>query len=426
MAITLSQAKQPSTVPASAECIACGAGRVELFLDLGQTALANKFLTAEELSQPEPAFPLRTGFCRECAHVQLMDRVPPAEMFTDYLYMSSASETLRRHLHGLSDAVVERLKLTSSDLVIDIGCNDGTLLAGFARHGVRVLGVDPAENLAGLTSGIERYVGFFGAKTARKITARWGQAAVITATNTFPHIPELRDFVEGIRHALAPGGAFVIEAHYLADLLEQGAFDTIYHEHVSYWAIGPMARMFRQHGMEIVDVERLPVHHGQVRVFVQRAGEGAVRPSVEALIAAERTLGLDRFETYEAFARKTLANRQQLQSLVAELQAEGRRIAGYGAPAKGNTLLSFLGLGPEQVAYIADRSPLKQGRFTPGSHIPVVAPERLLADQPDDVLLFAWNFTDEVIAQQAEYLRRGGRFIIPVPEVRFVTSKETG
>ena len=410
----------------SATCLVCGAEQVEGVLDLGVTTLANNFLTADKLADPEPTYPLRLGFCHACTHVQLMDRVPPSEMFTDYLYMSSASETLRRHLHALSDAVVKRFALKASDLVIDIGCNDGTLLNGFARHGVRGLGVDPAENLARLTSGIERYVGFFGAKTAREITARWGRAAVITATNTFPHIPELRDFIEGIRHALVPGGAFVIEAHYLVDLLKQGAFDTIYHEHVSYWALGPMARVFRQHGMEIVDVERLPVHHGQVRVFVQRDGEGKAQPSVEALIAAERALGLDTFETYEAFARKTLANRQKLQALVADLRAQGRRIAGYGAPAKGNTLLSFLGLGPEQIIYIADRSPLKQGRFTPGAHIPVVPPERLLADQPEDVLLFAWNFAEEVIAQQAEYLRRGGRFIIPVPDVRFVTSEETG
>src|SRR5689334_10940509 len=212
-------------------CIVCGQPNVELFLDLGSTPLANKFLSREQLAAPEPSFPLRVGFCHTCHHVQLTEGVPPSAMFEDYLYMSSASDTLKAHLFDLSDVVVERRQLGPSDLVIDIGCNDGTLLQGFARHGVRTLGVDPARNLADLTrdSGIERYTGFFNTESAREIVGRWGPAAAITATNTFPHIPALQDFVEGIKIALAPGGTFVIEAHYLVDLLEQGAFDTVYH-----------------------------------------------------------------------------------------------------------------------------------------------------------------------------------------------------
>jgi SAM-dependent methyltransferase len=403
-------------------CIVCGGESVEQFLDLGETALANKFLAEDELDTPEPTYPLRVGFCHGCGHVQLIERVPPAAMFEDYLYLSSASDTLRSHLYELSDIVVTRNDLTPDDLVIDIGCNDGTLLLGFARHGVRTLGVDPARNLAELAehSGIDRFVGFFDSHSSREIVDRWGHASVITATNTFPHIPELHDFMEAIGRALAPGGAFVIEAHYLVDMLEQGAFDTIYHEHVSYWALGPMQTLFERHGMQAVHAERLPIHHGQLRITVQRQGEGDVDSSVDRILERERELEIDRFSTYEAFAGETHRIKQELNETVAMLLHDHNRVVGYGAPAKGSTLLSFLELGPDKISYIVDRSPLKQGRYTPGSHIPVVAPERLLTDQPDYVLLLAWNFADEVLDQQADYRGRGGRFIIPVPRVQVV------
>jgi len=231
----------------------------------------------------------------------------------------------------------------------------------------------------------------------------------------------LQDFITGLKTALAPGGVFVIEAHYLVDLLEQGAFDTIYHEHVSYWALGPMLYLFDKAGMEIVDVERLPIHHGQIRVFVQRKGEGLVQPSVADLLAVERSLGIDQFSTYQQFAEQTRRIKSQLHMKLHELRSENKSVAGYGAPAKGNTLLSYLEIGPDILTFIADRSPLKQGLYTPGMHIPVVPPERLLNDQPDYVLLLAWNFADEILQQQQDYLRRGGTFIIPVPEVRVIS-----
>jgi len=403
-------------------CIVCESGEPEEFLDLGETALANGFLRREELSRPQPKYPLRAGFCRACGHVQLMDRVPPAEMFADYLYLSSASETLKDHLWGLSDWVTRRASLSAEDLVIDIGCNDGTLLKGFRRYGVKVLGVDPAKNLADYAknSGIPRFVGFFNSQTAPQIVRKWGKARIITATNTFPHIPDLADFLEGIQTALAPEGQFVIEAHYLADMLEQRAFDTIYHEHVSYWALGPMTRLFEAHGMQVVYAQRLPIHHGQLRVVVQRKGEGKADPSVGKILERERQRRIGEFETYRLFAEKVQEIKRELKTTLLSLQRQGKKVVGYGAPAKGNTLLGFLEIGPDLLEYIVDKSPLKQGRFTPGHHIPVVPTERLLKDQPDVVLLLAWNFTDEILAQQQEYRRRGGKFILPIPEVRIV------
>ncbi len=407
----------------TADCLVCAAREVETFLDLGATALANKFPNAEDLSRPEPRFPLRVGFCHGCGHVQLVDRVPPEAMFTDYLYVSSASDTLRAHFADLAATLTVRHGLADGGLVIDIGCNDASLLCCFRDRGGRTLGVDPAENLAEFSrdTGIERYQGFFGVDTAGEIADRWGRAALITATNTFPHIPDLSGFVAGLDTALASGGAFVLEAHYLVDLLDQLAFDTVYHEHVSYWALGPMMRLFEDHGMEVVRAERLPIHHGQLRATVMRRGEGEVDASVAEVLAAERALGIDRFATWRAFAERVDTLKTEVMDCLEGLKADGRRLAGYGAPAKGSTLLEFFGVGPDLLDFIADRSPLKQGRYTPGSHIPILAPERLLDEPaPDHVLLLAWNFEEEILAQQAEFRRRGGRFILPVPEVRIV------
>jgi len=403
-------------------CIVCSSHAVELFLDLGDTALANKFLDEAELSAIEPKYPLKVGYCHVCGHVQLTDVVPPAAMFEDYLYVSSASDTLKAHLWELSDVIVSRYHLSANDLVIDIGCNDGTLLKGFRRHRVKTVGVDPAANLAEISrqDGIDRVVGFFNSKTAGEIVRRWGNASAITATNTFPHIPDLGDFLEGVSHALDSGGVFVLEAHYLLDMLEQCAFDTIYHEHVSYWALGPMKRLFEKHGFEVVNAERLPIHHGQLRVTAQRKGEGTIQPSVNRLLQQEKAAGLDQFETYKQFAQKTFQIKTDLHQKLKDLREANKQVVGYGAPAKGNTLLSFLDIRREMICYIADRSLLKQGRLTPGTHIPVVSPDRLITDKPDYVLLLAWNFADEILSQQAEYHKSGGRFIIPVPQVRIV------
>jgi len=407
-------------------CIVCRSSTVEEFLDLGDTTLANRFLAADELGAPEPVYPLRVGFCHECSHVQLTETVPPSAMFENYLYVSSASDTLREHFRELSDLLVDRYRLKPNDLVVDIGCNDGSLLRGFQRHRVRTLGVDPAQNLASFTSeaGIDRYTGFFGAATSTRIVERYGAAALVTATNTFPHIPDLDDFMAGIKTVLAPGGVFVAEMHYLVDLLEQLAFDTVYHEHKSYWALTALTTLVARHGLEICGAERVPIHHGQLRVAMRRRGEGDSAPELAALLADERRRGLDRIDTYRVFAERVYRLKDELKGALLQLRADGKRVVGYGAPAKGNTLLTFLELGPDSLPYIADRSPLKQGRYTPGTHIPVVPPDRLLTDLPDVVLLLAWNFVDEIVAQQQPYLATGGRLLLPVPEVKLIGGRE--
>ena len=409
----------------SVECLVCGGSAVKLFLDLGPTTLANKFIAEEELGNPEAVYPLRVGFCEDCTHVQLMEHVPPHAMFDDYLYISSASETLKNHLDSLSRTLIERLKLGPEDLVVDIGCNDGTLLDAFRRNAggkIRVLGVDPARNLAAAVAhlGIEREEKLFTAETAAAIREQRGGARLITATNTFPRIQGLANFVTGLKNLLAPGGVFVAEAHYLVDILDQVAFDTVYHEHVSYWALGPIQRLMRDNGMEVVDVQRLPIHHGQLRFFVQRQGEGVVSDAVAKLLQYEEERGLRNFETYEAFAQQVYRIRQQLTDTLAGLRESGHRVVGYGAPAKGNTLLTYLNLGADKLDYIVDKSPFKQGRFTPGMHIPVVSPSRLTSDRPEYVLLLAWNFQEEVLQQQSAYRELGGKFITPVPEVRII------
>ncbi len=403
-------------------CIVCTGQDLSIFLDLGKTSLANKFLSQDELLHEEPTFPLRIGFCRSCGHVQLMEHVPPNAMFDDYLYISSMSDTLRDHLHGLASYVVKQFNLSARDLVVDVGSNDGTLLSGFKQHGVRILGVDPAVNLSRLAQekGVDTYVGYFSAVTAHSLLGQHGGAAVITSTNSFPHIPDLDDFMEGVGILLNPDGRLVIEAHYLMDLIAQNAFDTIYHEHVSYWALAPMSRLFGRHGFEIVNVEKLPIHHGQIRVTAARRGAYEVAACVDRRIQEEEDFGLGRFETYVQFSANAAQQRLELVALLDQLVSSGARVAGYGAPAKGNTLLTFLGLDTRRIMYIADRSPLKQDRYTPGTHIPVVAPDKLLIDQPDYVLLLAWNFAEEIMQQLAEYRLRGGKFIVPVPRLAIV------
>lgn len=402
-------------------CLACGEGRPVQFLDLGRTALANNL--PRSATEWQPQFPLRVGLCEACGHVQLLDIVPPEAMFTEYLYVSSASTTLSGHFADLAAAAHARAGLSPETLAVDIGSNDGSLLAALAARGTRTRGVDPAANLAELARarGIETEIAYFDLDTARRLREREGPAQLITATNSFPHIPRLDSYLAGVRRLLAPQGMFVVEAHYLGDLVEQNAFDTIYHEHVSYWALAPLERLLARHGLEVFDVERLPIHHGQLRAWIGHRRAHPVAARVAGLRADEEHRGLARLDTMQAFARRVERLRGEIGARVEGLLAEGVSIAGYGAPAKASTLLAYCGLGPQHIAWIADRNRLKQGRFTPGTGIPIVGVERIAEARPDVLVLFAWNFAGEIMNQ----LGGGSRFLIPVPEVRLCTTSHS-
>lgn len=401
-------------------CLACSAAEPVEFLDLGRTALANNL--PQTVTGWQPAFPLRVGLCPGCGHVQLLDIVPPEAMFTEYLYVSSASSTLSGHFVDLAATSHARAGLTPESLAVDIGSNDGSLLSALARLGTRTRGVDPAANLALLARerGIQTEVAYFDDSTAARLRAEHGPARLITATNSFPHIPCLDSYLAGIRRLLEPAGTFVVEAHYLGDLLEQNAFDTIYHEHVSYWALAPLERLLGLHGLEVFDVERLPIHHGQLRAWIGHRGAHAAAPSVARLRAEENERGLARLDTLQAFARRVEALAASIRQEVRRLNEAGLTVAGYGAPAKASTLLAYCGLGPAEVAWIADRNPLKHGRFTPGTGIPIVPAGEVELRRPGVLILFAWNFADEIRQQLAGYARGGGRFLVPVPQVRLV------
>ncbi len=410
-------------------CIVCAGSNIQEFLDLGETAYANAFPTAEDIRQGgEEKFPLTVGYCPDCHHVQLTQHATPSDLFSHYLYMSSASAVLVGHLKGLAKTVAARYHEQAQGLVLDVGCNDGTLLSGFMEAGVgRVLGIDPAANLAPVAQdkGVEVITDFFNAETARKLKNDGREAQIITLTNSFPHIPDLSGLCRGFDELLSDDGVIVLEAHYLGDLLDMLAFDTVYHEHVSYWSLGPACRLFAAHGFEVVDVERLPIHHGQLRLWVRRAGKEAVSERVATLLEAEKARGFGRLETFQAFAGAIDQIRSSVTDWLAQATAEGKTVAGYGAPAKGNTLLSYLRVSPEDLKYIADLNHLKQGRFTPGTHIPVVSPDLLRQDPPDYLLILAWNFVEEIAAQQQAFADTGGRFFVPVPSLREITGAAT-
>lgn len=414
-------AASPASLLSSGSCLLCESTDLEIVLDLGMTGLANNLPTVADRDR-EPLYPLRLARCPRCTHVQLADRVAPELLYGHYLYVSSASSTLTAHLQSLAAAIAERVPAHAEAASLDIGCNDGTLAAYLMAQGFHARGIDPAQNLAPLARGrgIEVEVDYFDRESARRLLERHGPMRVLTATNSFPHIPHLDSYLAGAAAVLATDGVFVIEAHYLADLIEQCAFDTVYHEHCHFWRLEPMIELFGRHGLEVFDCERLPIHHGQLRVWVQHRGARMPSPRVAAQMESERRMGLHEPAVYTALAQRAATVRADLRTALGGFRAEGKRVAGYGAPAKASTLAAWCGLGAADLLWIADRNPLKQGRFTPGTHIPIVAPEQIGTDRPDILLLLAWNFADEIQIQLADYRNHGGRFLIPVPEVRLV------
>jgi 2-polyprenyl-3-methyl-5-hydroxy-6-metoxy-1,4-benzoquinol methylase len=402
-------------------CRSCAAKDIFPFLSLGDHPLANALITAERLGEPETTYPLEVVMCTNCSLVQITETVPPEILFRDYIYFSSFSDTMLRHARELAEGLLQKRHLGPESLVIEIASNDGYLLKNFVAAGVPVLGIEPARNIAkiAIEQGIRTISEFFGSDLAAQLAAEY-QPDVILANNVMAHAPDINGMIAGIKTLLKPDGVFVLETPYLKDMLEKIEFDTMYHEHVFCHSLTALEHAFQRHGLAASDVEWLPLHGGTIRVSVVHTGCEGSRPAVRRMLDDESAWGVSRPETYRDFADKVKSLGGKLTKLLRDLKTEGKRIAAYGAAAKGTTLLNSFGIGRNSLEYIVDLSTHKQGKFMPGNHLPIYAPEHLTDDQPDYTLLLAWNLVDEILEQQAEYHRRGGRFIIPIPEIRVV------
>jgi SAM-dependent methyltransferase len=405
-----------------ASCRSCGAAGLRVFLSLGAMPLPDALVRPDQLGEDEPRFPLDVAFCTTCSLVQILEEVPPEQLFVEnYLYFSSFSEGLLRHSREHAERLIAERELGSDQLVVEIASNDGYLLRNFVERGIQVLGIDPAPEQAAAAeaAGVPTLREFFDAELARRLVADGRRADVIVANNVMAHTPTLNSFAEGLSILLADDGIVTIENTYVKDLIDHCEFDTIYHEHFCYFSCSAVDELMRRHGLVLVDVEHFPsLQGGTLRWHVAR--RGAVKPTAQALLGSERVEGVTDFAYYEEFGRRVEGIRTGLSRLLQRLKADGHKIAAYGAAAKGSTLLNYVGIGPDLVDFVVDRNVHKHGLYMPGVHIPIRDPSALLEERPDFVLLLAWNYRDEVLRQQAEYLERGGRFIVPVPEPRIL------
>jgi predicted TPR repeat methyltransferase len=402
---------------AAATCRSCGAEGLVPVLDLGSQPLANRLRTEEELGEDEPRHPLDVAACAACSLVQLTHSVPPEELFGDYPYFSSVIPTLVAHAKEIAERTIAERGLGPESLAMELASNDGYLLQHYRDAGVPVLGVDPARNIAAVAEerGIPTRCAFFGQAVAAELVAEGHRPDVVHANNVMAHVPELNSFVAGIATLLGDHGRLITESPYLKDLLDHVEFDTIYHEHLCYYSLTALDRLFARHGLVIEDVERLAIHGGTLRMTVGAAAVCERGPAVLAMLEAEQGWGVDDPATYAAFGERVRQLGRDLRDLVDRLREDGETVVAYGASAKGSTLLNTFGLGRDRLAWIADASPHKQGRYAPGTGLPIVGPERLLEERPGYVLLLAWNFAEEIMGQQQAYRDAGGKFIVPVP-----------
>ncbi len=404
-------------------CRVCGRAGLNPILDYGRTALANRFLRADQLTAPEPTFPLRLCFCSSCGLVQIDETVNPDVLFQGYVYVTGTSDLAVKHANALARRITERYQLGSRDLVLEAASNDGTVLKAFAKNGVRAIGIEPAANIAAraLADGAETISAYFGEATADLVRDRAGPAKVFLARHVLAHVPDLHGFLRAAARCLTDDGVTMVEVPHLLPFYENLEYDTVYHEHLCYFSVRVLQTLGAICGLEVIDAEDVAIHGGSVLVTFQPIG-GPRFPTaaVERILDREMEAGLDKPEPWNSFARQAKDSRDQLMGELGWLTDRGFRVAGYGAAAKGMCLLSFHGIGPELMPYVVDKSPHKQGLYTPGHHLPVQHPDVLLEDRPDVVMILAWNFANEIIEQQAEYRRRGGTFLLPLPVPRFV------
>jgi SAM-dependent methyltransferase len=413
-------------VSASPVCRSCGAVLTHTLLDLGSQPLANSFLTREELEHgDEERYPLHARICPECLLVQVGVVVPTERIFSEYAYFSSYSDTWLEHAARFALAARERLQLGPGSRVLEVASNDGYLLRSFIAAGIPVLGIEPAENVAAaaIEAGVPTEVAFFGSERADDLAARGLAADLVVANNVLAHVPDLDDFVRGLRGALKPEGVLTIEVPHLLRLIEETQFDTIYHEHFSYFSLLSAQDVLARRGLRIFDVEELPTHGGSLRLWVSRHDDAARRPeleSVQRVLSKERAAGLHSLAGYASFAPRVERVLDELRAFLDEARGENARVAAYGAAAKGNTLLNAAHVTSEAVKYVVDRNPHKQGRFLPGSHLPILEPEHVLRDRPEFLLVLPWNLKEEIVGQMAAVGEWGCRFVVPVPRLELV------
>jgi len=400
-------------------CRSCGSASLVPFLDLGTTPLADHLPSRDELDEPEHRVPLEVVFCDDCALVQITETVEPEILFCrNYPYYSSVSPALMQHFEASARSIMDNRQLGAQSLVMEAASNDGYLLRHFAESGIPVLGIDPAggQAQAARERGVETLNTFFGLDLARQLAAEGKHADVFLANNVLAHVADLNGFVAGIAAVLKADGVAIIEAPYLLRLIEHCEFDTIYHQHLCYFSIVALDRLFRSHGLFLNDVEQTTIHGGSLRLFVEKVERPGNR--VCEMIDHERELGADKIDYYRRFSERVESLKASLTQTLSEVLAAGSRVVGYGAPAKGCTMMAYCGIDGRHLEYLVDLSPAKHGRYMGGNHLRIEPTEKLLEDQPDYALILPWNFSQEIMRQQAEFIARGGKFIIPVPEVR--------
>ena len=401
-------------------CRFCGTGLQQTFIDLGMSPLCETYAAPSELNRGEAYYPLHVYVCKECWLVQLEEYETPEHIFSDYAYFSSYSDSWLQHSQRYCNQMVARFGLNARSSVVEVASNDGYLLQYFVQQNVPVLGIEPAANVAkvAVEKGVPTLVEFFGTQLAKRLAAEGRCADLVLGNNVLAQVPDLNDFVEGLKILLKPTGVLTLEFPHLLRLIEHNEFDTIYHEHFSYFSTLTTVRILEAHGLRVFDVEELPTHGGSLRVSAHREEDltHEILPSVDRLIAAERRAGLDSAKGYERFAMEVKQTKWALVELLLTAAREGKSVAGYGAPGKSATLLHYCGIGKDLIEYTVDRSPHKQGRFLPGNHIPIYHPDRIKETKPDYVVILPWNLKDEIMAQLQFVREWGGRFIVPIPK----------
>jgi SAM-dependent methyltransferase len=405
-----------------AACLFCATELRHTVVDLGMSPLCESYLTADQLNHMEPFYPLHVQVCHRCFLVQVQEYVSPEAIFREYAYFSSYSDSWLAHAKRYVDAITERLGLGPQSRVIEVGSNDGYLLQYFVAKGIPVLGIEPARNVAAaaVARGVPTVTEMFGRRTARELVAEGRQADLLCGANVMAQVSDVNDFVGGLRLALKPSGVITVEFPHLMRLVEENQFDTIYHEHFSYFSLLAVERIFATHGLTLFDVEELPTHGGSLRIYARHVEDGSkpVGPRVHELRAREQASGFDRLERYASFTEQVHETKRRLLEFLIGAKRRGKRIAGYGAPGKGNTLLNYCGIGRDFLDYTVDRNPYKHGKFLPGTHLPIYPPERLRETQPDYVLILPWNLKDEIMEQMADIRSWGGQFLVPIPDVK--------